>query len=445
MLNQGDFYRVFDSLLNAQPLDVRPYAGYVTPAFVWSYANPVEKTWRQRNMAWVYVWANVRLQRLIATHFDLFLFALISKLIVLCCCYRLSETLRKHLTLRAAWRPFVFALLVTAFFFAHNIAFLNSFYQEHVFVVFFPVFLVGLFEERRGMRLALCVVGMLFCGGAKPQFSYLPALAAAVLGLVAFLNKRKPDMRLMAGLLAAFAVSLFFYGGSTNTPLNYYNSTYFGSYILLSTQELKQLGVSDQNLQCVGSDPWGHKLDSEDVARFGAGPSGCADRVSLTYKDVLAPYWHHPTLLFRLWRWASPAHFTVKSFHLFTENAYILPADARSYHSGHTLLVASSLREALITRNYALFIAAGLLLPFLSRRLSVETRAATLLLALFIPSQMAVGLLGEGVRDLSKHLAAAQLCLDLLWVFLVLQLVAWVSAKTTASAQTETGVRPSRW
>jgi hypothetical protein len=176
----------------------------------------------------------------------------------------------------------------------------------------------------------------------------------------------------------------------------------------------------------VGSDPWGNKLDSNDIARFGAGPSGCADRVSLTFEDVLAPYWHHPALLFRLWHWASPAHFTVKSFHLFKYNGYILPADGKSYHNGHTLLVASGLRETLITRNYTVFIAAGLLLPFLNPRrgLSVETRAATLLLALFIPSQIVVSLLGEGVRDLSKHLAAAQLCLDLLWVLLVLQLLA---------------------
>jgi hypothetical protein len=125
---------------------------YTAPAFVWSYTNPVEKPWRQRNLAWVYIWANVRLQRLIATHFDLFLLTLVSKLIVLCCCYRLSETLRKHLALRAIWGPIVFSLLVTAFLLAHNIAFLNSFYQEHVFVVFFPVFLVGLFEARRAVR-----------------------------------------------------------------------------------------------------------------------------------------------------------------------------------------------------------------------------------------------------------------------------------------------------
>jgi hypothetical protein len=447
MMNQGDFYRVFDSLLNAQPLDVRPYDGYKMPAFVWSYTDPVKKSWRQRNLAWVYVWANVRLQRLVSTHFDLFLLALVSKLIVLACCYRLSETLRRHLALRAVWRPLVFALLAIAFFFAHNIAFLNSFYQEHVFVVFLPVFLVGLFEKRRGVRLTLCITGALFCGGAKAQYFYLPALIAAVLALIGILHKRKPDWQLMAGLLAAFGVSYFLVSGSTDPSVNYYNSTYFGSYLLLSAQERKQLGVSDRNMQCIGSDPWGHQLDANGIAHFNAGPSGCAERVSLTVNDILAPYWRHPTLMFRLWHWAAPVHFTVKSFHLFKYNGYILPSDTKSYHNGRNLVVASDLRDAVITRYYLVFLAAGLLLPFVNLRstVSIEMRMATLLLALFIPSQIAFSLLGEGLRDLSKHLAAAQLCLDLLCVFLILQLIAWASAKTTISAQTGTGVRPSRW
>jgi hypothetical protein len=216
---------------------------------------------------------------------------------------------------------------------------------------------------------------------------------------------------------------------------------------LLSTQERKQLGVSDQNMQCVGSDPWGHKLDANGIAHFNAGPSGCAERVSLTVNDILAPYWRHPTLMFRLWHWAAPVHFTVKSFHLFPYNGYILPSDTKSFHNGRNLVVASDLRDAVMTRYYVVFLAAGVLLPFLNLRhaASVEMRMATLLLALFIPSQIAFSLLGEGLRDLSKHLAAAQLCLDLLCVFLVLQLIAWASVKTTISAQIGTGVRPSRW
>jgi hypothetical protein len=140
-------------------------------------------------------------------------------------------------------------------------------------------------------------------------------------------------------------------------------------------------------------------------------------------------------------------HFTAKSFHLFKYNGYILPSDTKSYHNGRNLVVASDLRDAAITRYYLVFLAAGLLLPFVNLRstVSIEMRMATLLLALFIPSQIAFSLLGEGLRDLSKHLAAAQLCLDLLCVFLILQLIAWASAKTTISAQTGTGVRPSRW
>ncbi len=451
MMNQGDFYRVFDSLLGAQPVDVQPYHGYTDPAFIWPYTNPVVKPWRQRNMAWIYVWIHVRLQQIFGRYFDLYLLALISKLIVLGCCYWLSKTLPRHLGTRPGWRPLVFVLLVSAFFLAHNVAFFNSFYQEHVLFVFLPVFLVGLFEERRGVRLTLCLAGALFCGGAKAQYFYLPLLMAATLALVHFLHKRKPDLWLMAGLLMAFVISWFLMGGNTDPTQNYYNSTYFGSYILLSAQELRQLGVSDSNMKCVGNDPWGHKLDSEGIAHFNAGPSGCAERVSLTVKDVLAPYWRHPTLLFRLWHWSARAHFTIKSFHLFPYNVYILPSDRKSFHNGRALVAASALRERLITHNYLALLTAGLLLPFLCPRSvgSVEIRAATLLLALVIPSQFVISLLGDGVRDLSKHLAAAQLSLDLLCVFLVLQVAAWISAKwisvrKRASEQIETAALHSR-
>ena len=247
MMNQGDFYRVFDSLLGAQPLDVNPYYGYTTPAFVWPYTNRIVKPWRQRNMAWAYVWMNVRLQQIFSRHFDLYLLALISKLIVLGCCYRLSKTLPRHLGIRDVWRPLVFALLVSAFFVGHNIALLNSLYQEHVFVVFLAVLLPGLFEERREIRVALCLAGALFCGGAKAQYFYWPALLAVVLAPIGFLHKRKPDPWLMGGLLAAFGISWFLMGGSVDQTFNYYDSAYYGSYLLLSPQSLKQLGVSDQN------------------------------------------------------------------------------------------------------------------------------------------------------------------------------------------------------
>ena len=98
---------------------------------------------------------------------------------------------------------------------------------------------------------------------------------------------------------------------------------------------------------------------------------------------------------------------------------------------------ASALRERFVTPHYLAIILGGLLLPFVTYKsaVSAEIKTATLILAVFIPSQFAVSLLGEGVRDLSKHLAGAQFSLDLLVVFLVLQLAAYAYQSYRRSPQ----------
>ena len=55
-----------------------------------------------------------------------------------------------------------------------------------------------------------------------------------------------------------------------------------------------------------------------------------------------------------------------------------------------------------------------------------QLAAGGLLLGLFVVSQLIIVLLGEGVRDLSKHLWAAQLALDMLVVLTVLQCLGWL-------------------
>ena len=135
-LNQNDFFVAFHSLLEEKPLDVTPYNGFNTAAFVWAYSNSNSQPWGDRNLSWIYLWAHTRLQRLFSTHFDLFLMALISKVILLACCYRLAAVCGRHVAISPAFQVPLFLLFILAVSFAHNIAFLNSFYGEHTFFVF---------------------------------------------------------------------------------------------------------------------------------------------------------------------------------------------------------------------------------------------------------------------------------------------------------------------
>ena len=427
-INQGDYFLAFDSLLEKTPIDVIPYNGFYMAAFAWPYSHSNGKPLKDRNTSWIYLWSHVRLQQLAGTFFDLFAMALISKIVILACFCRLTLLLVPPGAYALPLRILLFLLLAGAFSFAHNIAFLNSFYGEHTFLVFLPVAVMGMFEEGIWRRRIIITTGLLFCSAAKPQYFYLAGLTGVVLTAVAALDKRKQDWLLLAMLFSASLVATYFAFNASGNSANYYNSTYFGSYLRLSEVELNQLGIKATDLACVGVDPWGNRINKEDSVKFSSGPAGCPQRMTISMTTVLAPYLAHPRLLFDLWEWASPVHFTVRYFHVYPADLYVVPSDGKSFHGGRVLMSASALREKVITRHYWIIIALGILIPLLGwafAHLKIDSglSTATLLLAVFIPSQFAVCLLGEGVRDLSKHLAAAQFCLDLLTALLLWQVI----------------------
>ncbi|MEG2425063.1 SDR family NAD(P)-dependent oxidoreductase, partial [Glutamicibacter sp.] len=84
------------------------------------------------------------------------------------------------------------------------------------------------------------------------------------------------------------------------------------------------------------------------------------------------------------------------------------------------LLRMSEARDRIVTPLAPLFLLAALVLLAASRSRQAgclrPLAMGGLLLALFVVSQVVIVLLGEGVRDMSKHLWAAQLALDMLVV-----------------------------
>jgi hypothetical protein len=126
--------------------------------------------------------------------------ALISKLLLLACCCRLAIVCIRHVALSHAFKIPLFLLFVLAVSFAHNIAFVNSFYGR------FASGLSGALRAEPMGSGGVVPVGLLFCSGAKPQYSYLAALTAAVLAPLTFMDGRKIDVVLIGLALIAFIV-----------------------------------------------------------------------------------------------------------------------------------------------------------------------------------------------------------------------------------------------
>jgi hypothetical protein len=423
MMNQTDYSRYIGFLLD-RPIDVVPYMGREPqPAFLWVYLPHIASPLTEANSAAVYFWLMAKIQGLIQMNFNLFLVAFLSKAIILVCCLRvaLSFTLDR---LPVAGRYVVLSAFALAFFYSHNVAFLNSLYGEHAFVAGIAIFLAGMVEPRRILRIVLAGAGLLLAASAKPQFFYLPALLFVCLLGLSLLRRERPDGAFLATLLCVQAVSLLPLVNASTKEVNYYHSLYLGSYKVMTAEERKSANIPPATLECIGVDWWHWKTVGPRTIDVAPAPRPCpVPPDPFTLSQVLSPYLHNPLLLIRLAAWSLPDQFTVDYFEVLRTTTYFRPSNGRNYHNGSVLFAASKLRDATVTRIWFVIVLAGSVIALLPFHQRLEIRVLTLFLALAVPTQIAMCLLGEGVRDLCRHLAGAQLCLDVLSMICLLQLV----------------------
>jgi hypothetical protein len=429
MMNQGDYQRLIGFMLGS-PIDVVPYDVRERPgdrpAFLWSYLLHPASPLTAKNSSAVYFWLMAKIQGLVQLDFNLYLVAFLSKAILLICCLRLAFACGLF-RLPKAGRYLVLLAFALAFFYSHNIAILNSLYAEHAFVVGIAIFLAGIVERRRAVRIVLVSAGLLLAAASKPQFFYLPLLFILSLAAISLLTRRRPDIALLSALVFAQAISLLPLQYAPTKEVNYYHSLYFGSYVVLTPAELRSVHVRPGTLDCVGVDWWNWKIVGERTIDVAPAARPCSPpKPPLTLSEVLHPYFRYPFLLIRLAAWSLPDQFTVDYFEVRRPISYFLPSNGTSYRNGSTLIAASKLRDATVTRIWFVIVLAGLALSFLPISQSLELRALTLFLSLAVPTQIAMCLLGEGVRDLCKHLAGAQLCLDLLSMICLLHLISYL-------------------
>ena len=322
---------------------------------------------------------------------------------------------------------------LVVFFMAHNIAMAQTFYAEYGFLMALPLLVVGVLAQRPRVRMLCLGVGAFVCGLAKVQYFYLPLLVLVCVWVADRWQGQAPAKALIRLLVVVQVLCMVPALIGKNAAFNAYHGVYLGSYMVLTPGEMDGLGVPAQKRQCAGLDAWNNQL---------SGPGGtvvkdvghtCFPEVPRLGKgDVLRPYLHYPQAFIRLALFALPHHFTVHYFHVYPGANYLQRLQATPALAPATdLLVAlTDLRERTVTPMAPVVVVAALVLFALSRRCSARglqcMATAGLVLALLVVSQIAITLLGEGIRDLSKHLWGAQMALDMLTLLVVLQCLGWV-------------------
>ena len=436
-MNQGDFPRAVGGFLTV-PLDSIALPSVLPFGYVWPFLESIPLPSLKDGSSVVWFWLMAQLQRVYSPYFDIFTMALVAKVYWLMLLHVIASRLTLILNWGALGQLTIFGGLSVACFAAHNVALLNSFYTEYVFFLSAPLLLLAAtsacLQKRRLWYAALA----LLAGSAKVQFFYVPTLLLFCLVISDLLEKRQIDKGLTTILVLIQIVCLIPFGANQFTQINRYHATYLGSYMVLSDSELAKLGLDERRQKCVGIDAHGNQLASPSATHYTSGFDHCYKLDQQKLSDVLVPYVLFPDVALRLWKNALVPHFTVQYFHVSKELPFTVPTNGRSYRTGQWLVEVTALRDRWISRNVLLLIvASGLVLPFLyPRRAPHPLRVPSLFLSLFMLTQILISVLGEGVRDLSRHLSAAQFGLDLLLIVCALQMVLlsrrWRSTEVTA-------------
>ena len=422
MIDQGDYPRTVSRIVGETlpaPADARPGA----PATRWTLAEGLPHPNPSSGTSSFLFAAAALLQSRYQDRFDLRQLGLAAKLAFGLGLGLLAVAAGRRLGIGAAGQVLIATALLLVSFASHNAAFLQSLYGEFSYFLGLPVLLSAMLWPEGRLRRILLFTGLVLCGGAKAQFFYLPLLALAVLWLHSRALRQRLPMPTLAVLLLAQAVCAAPLLISDVMGFNRHHSTYVGSYLAMTEAERDRLGLDPAQRACIGVDAWGNRLPTIDSTRPLPGAGPCAAARDKTFLDTLRPYAVAPLVAWRLVGTGLPPHLTVRYFHVSTDTPYVVLLTRKTGRITQGLQQLSFLRDALV-RPWTLpllLLAALACSAHAFRQANTGLAAPLLLLVLLFASQVPIALLGEGVRDLSKHLAGAQFALDLMVVLVICQ------------------------
>jgi hypothetical protein len=360
-------------------------------------------------------------QSMVRDNFDLQSFGDCAKIIIAASSIVLGATLSQRLDLSKVAGGTLAGVAAFLFFLPHNSALFNTLYTEYALFLTMP-FLLALLVRDGNSWLSAVMLGLMaaIAGGAKTQFFYLPSLLIGCFLVIWPVQKRRPSMKVLVMLLAAQAASLIPLANNQYQQANFYHSTYFGSYMAASPDTLDRLGLTVEQRGCVGVDAWGNAYSGLDDATIEQGHSSCVSLKTISLNDVFRPYQIEPWILYKLIVAALPIHATTDYFHVDKDLHYLYELSSAERGERPTdLLVSAGKARTLLTPE---IVAILLLVAVTTAILWVpQTAMAALFLALFVISQIVVCLIGEGVRDLGRHLSGAQFAVDLTVVIFLSQ------------------------
>jgi len=375
---------------------------------------------------WIFeIYANF--QKLYWLEYNLAFSALVGQVLMLAYSHILSKKISILADLGLAGRTLLLLIFATSFFYSHNIAMLNSFYGEYVFMLALPLLIFGFISpegtNESNTSYFFILLAAFFMGMAKTQYFYIPTLAGLTFFLVNRASKKKFNYWHFSTFLIIQVLCLLPLKRNDFSQLNYYHSLYYGSYLVLNETELSKLPLSLENRPCIGTDAWGNKISGEKGKKVEAGGKTCYKNQELKIQDVLHPYILFPFSLIKIINYSQAHWGTVRYFHVYPDNFYV-KSTLGPVDSNNILVKLSLIRDEIFSGFILVAMAFLGVASVFSRKIDCFVRYPSFFLGTLFLSQLLVSILGEGVRDLGKHMWAAQFSMDVmiaLWLALLVK------------------------
>jgi len=291
-----------------------------------------------------------------------------------------------------------------------NLAFFNSFYQEQVLLVCLP--LICAYVPRSDNKALITIaIAMVIAASSKSQFFYLPLI---VLSAYALFNRERILIKVASCSLALALSIACVMGSSGATVFNKYHANYFGVFEYAKNNGLELPdGVDDS---CVGIDAWGNKFNITLGSERTKIAMDCYNRNSeYGFKDVLTWVAKNPSFLFKIPYDAGVTNqLTEDYFHVYKVLRLLVNDDG-------PLSYLTKAKDYLFERVKFTVLLITMIISLLL--LKHRHSGVFFFISSFGISQMYVAFLGEGYRDLDKHLFGMNLSFDLV-VFLLISLSA---------------------
>lgn len=405
MLNTSDYYRsVFPFLENIPPFTQAipssfPFKGEFLPIGSYEYISSYGY--------FIYLYAKIC--SIFSNTFSFPVYSSLMKAAYILIITTLFIRIRNKDNLKES--TIIYLIAILPLISSSNISFFGSFYQEQLVLLCLPLIILTS-DGKNWKMIATLFLASTVLASSKSQFFYVPILLIAY--FLIFNRERIVIKTILMILSFLIAISVIF--GSETDPatstvkLNKYHSTYFGIYEYEKLNNIPRPEGVDE--ECIGHDSWGFLFDlNSGVTETKVGQSCYLKHADESFKSSINEMIKHPSIIFKLpFDEGVRTQFSENYFHVF--NAMKLIINNNGFYADLT-----QAKDALFKniRFPVLFLVLLISLTFYRHKSS----GMYFIAASFGMSQFYISFLGEGYRDMAKHLFGMNFSFDIILFMLI--------------------------